>query len=93
MADASLPIPQVDAGPGTTRVDDFCPRTSHCGGDVADNTFYVGVGRANVNPTLVETEWSDSNSNHAWDRGEPFVDVNGNGRFEGTWMAGFGNNP
>ncbi len=85
-ADAAADGPPVPyAGP-----DDWCPGREHCMG-AGDHQLYVGAGRALVNPTLVESDWTDLNGDHEWQRNEPFVDVNGNGRFDATWMAGFGN--
>ena len=70
--------------------DDWCPGRDHCRAP-GDNRLYVGAGRALINPTLVETEFEDRNGDHEWQRNEPFTDVNGNGRFDAFWMAGFGN--
>ncbi len=39
---------------------------------------------------ITEKDWTDLNSNSSWNRGEPFVDLNGNGKFDAVWMAGFG---
>lgn len=69
--------------------DDWCPGQTHCTG-AGDNRLFVGVARESINPTLVDTEWNDANGNGAIDTGETFTDTNGNGVFDGTWMAGFG---
>jgi len=50
----------------------------------------VGAARAEINPTLVEAEWVDENENHEYDDGEPFTDVNENGKFDAVWLSGFG---
>jgi hypothetical protein len=86
--DAAVDAP--DAAPFVVApgVDDFCPGASHCASG-GDGTLYVGVGRASINPTFVETRWTDSNGNGLYEPGEPFVDTNGNGEFDGTWIAGF----
>jgi hypothetical protein len=80
----------ADAGPFVRNpgVDDFCPGASHCpmGGD---GVLYVGVGRALINPTIVESSWTDTNRNGLYDQDESYVDSNGNGQFDGTWIAGF----
>jgi hypothetical protein len=81
--DSGRPVPY--AGP-----DDWCPGRDHCRG-TGDNRLYVGAGRALVTPTLVESQFDDRNGDHEWQRNEPFTDVNGNGRFDAIWMAGFGN--
>lgn len=69
--------------------DDVCPGAAHCTGTAGDGKLYVGVAKQTINPTITET-WTDTNGNSQWDTGEPFVDANGNGKFDGTWIAGFG---
>ncbi len=76
--------------PGFQGVDDYCPGSAHCA-NPGDGTLYVGVAKELINPTLVETEWTDTNTNNHYDTGEQFVDVNGNGTFDATWIAGYGN--
>ena len=76
------PIPY--AGP-----DDWCPGQDHCAS--AGATLEVGAAREDINPTLVETQWEDRNSNGLYDEGEPFTDTNGNGRFDAVWVAGYSN--
>lgn len=49
----------------------------------------VGFGRKAYTPTLVDT-WVDVNNNAKWDPGvDTFTDGNGNGVFDGYWLAGF----
>lgn len=67
----------------------YCPGSPGCDG-TGDGVFRVGAARAEINPTLVETEWVDENENHDYERGEPFTDVNDNGKFDATWLAGYG---
>lgn len=50
----------------------------------------VGVGKQDIAPVLVETEWQDLNGNKQWEANEPFTDTNNNGKFDAVWMAGFG---
>lgn len=88
VTDASAPtdgavVPY--AGP-----DDWCPGRDHCR-NVGDGVLQVGVAREEINPTIVESMWTDLNMDSVWQRNEPFVDTNGNGRFDATWMAGFDN--
>lgn len=80
----------ADAGPFVVYpgVDDRCPGSAHCPTG-SDGMLYVGVGRASINPTIVESMWTDVNRNNLWDNDEPFVDTNGNGEFDATWIAGF----
>ncbi len=54
-----------------------------------DGVLYVGVARGLINPTFVDREWTDTNGNNLYEPGEPFVDTNANGEFDGTWIAGF----
>lgn len=84
--------PPFDAGPPPTAYagpDDWCPGRDHCQ-NTGDNRLSVGVAKADITPAIAET-FTDSNRNHTYDPGEPYVDANGNGEFDGTWIAGFGN--
>lgn len=83
--DVAIPEPVAYGGP-----DDWCPGRPHCR-PVGDNRLLVGAARELINPDIVEREWTDSNRNHNYDRGEAFVDLNGNGVFDATWIAGYGN--
>jgi hypothetical protein len=82
--------PDADAAPfvRTPGVDDFCPGASHCPNG-SDGVLHVGVGRALINPTIVESSWNDANRNGLYDQDESYDDRNGNGQFDGTWIAGF----
>ena len=80
-----VPPPIAYGGP-----DDWCPGREHCR-PTGDGRLRVGVARELINPDIVEREWTDTNRNNAYDMGEAFVDVNGNGSFDATWVAGFGN--
>lgn len=89
-AAADLP-PPFDAGPEPTPYtgpDDWCPGRDHCRNE-GDNRLRVGVATENITPEITET-YTDANNNRRWDEGEPFVDANRNGVFDGTWIAGFG---
>ncbi|MFN7143328.1 MAG: hypothetical protein ACK4YP_06095 [Myxococcota bacterium] len=66
-----------------------------------DGQLYAGVARIDITPTDFET-YSDLNGNHSFDGcitdptasrsgcDEPFDDLDGDGRFDGVWIAGFG---
>jgi hypothetical protein len=66
-----------------------------------DGQLYAGVARIEITPTNFET-YSDLNGNHSFDGcvtdplaertgcTEPFDDLDGDGFFDGVWMAGFG---
>lgn len=61
-------------------------------GGASVSPLSVGVGKQLINPTLVETEWDDANADGYYDpQTETFTDTNGNGLFDATWIAGFGN--
>ncbi len=84
--------PPFDAGPPPTAYagpDDWCPGRDHCR-NTGDNRLSVGVAKEVITPEIPEA-WTDSNNNHTYDEGEPFVDANRNGEFDGVWIAGFGN--
>jgi hypothetical protein len=60
-------------------------------GGSSAGVILVGVGKRKINPTIVESEFVDSNMDGYWDpNNEAFTDVNGNGKFDASWMAGFG---
>lgn len=95
--------PPVDAGTDTG-IDANVPITplpdpQHCPGDpactgVGDDVLYVGAAREEITPVIddsTEILTGDLNGNGEYDVGETFRDTNGNGRFDGVWMAGFGN--
>jgi hypothetical protein len=65
-----------------------CPGDSSCP-DGGDSTLYVGYGVRDITPEI--ESFTDSNKNGVWDDGEPYVDKNGNGKFDAYWMAGYGN--
>jgi len=69
--------------------DDYCPGAAHCRGE-GDGRLYAGFAREDINPNIVEREWTDTNSDNIWQDTEAFVDLNGNGVFDATWIAGFG---
>ncbi len=69
-----------------------------------DGQLYAGVARVDITPTNFET-YTDFNGNHSFDGcitepdgptsgrsgcDEPFDDLDGDGRFDGVWIAGFG---
>ncbi len=65
-----------------------------------DGQLYAGASRVDITPTITET-YTDLNGNNEFDgcntdpsgtRGgcdEPYDDANGDGHFNGVWMAGF----
>jgi hypothetical protein len=69
--------------------DEICPGGPRCA-STGDGVLYVGAGKRTFTPAIVET-WTDQNGNFAYDPGEPYVDANGNHRFDGVWLFGGGN--
>ena len=87
----------ADAGDGTADVPfptTFwrCPGDPGCAGE-APAAFEVGVGVRVVNPTITETMTVDVDGDGEYEPrdGDQYDDANGNGRFDGVWIAGFGN--
>jgi hypothetical protein len=52
----------------------------------------VGLAKTAITPHLPDT-WVDADSNAKYepDKGDTFIDGNGNGTFDAIWLAGFGN--
>ncbi|MDR2848647.1 MAG: neutral/alkaline non-lysosomal ceramidase N-terminal domain-containing protein [Bacteroidales bacterium] len=52
----------------------------------------VGFAAVPVTPTFIET-WHDADNNGKYEpkKGDTYDDLNGNGKFDVYWMAGFGN--
>lgn len=85
--------------------DQHCPGDPGCA-DTGDDRLYVGAAALEITPivhfcTGAETDTStctetidvdvDGDSEYDPADGDTFHDWNGNGTFEGVWMAGFGN--
>ena len=73
---------------GFDRPDDVCPGASHCA-DPGDGVLRVGAAARVFTPDLTET-FTDEDGDGAWQDDEPYVDANGNGRFDGAWLFGGG---
>jgi hypothetical protein len=80
----------ITGGPVEPFPDHYCPGSPGCPG-AGGATLRAGAARVNILPTIVESEWVDENENNHWERSEPFTDENGNGDFDATWIAGYGN--
>ncbi len=50
--------------------------------------YKVGFSAKKITPDVVDT-WTDTNGNATYDKGEPYQDNNGNGKFDAYWIAGF----
>jgi len=91
--DTRMPDAGTDGGPQPFSVDLFCPGSPGCetGGDLG---LEAGAARLPIAPDLATAEVLviDMNGNGALDEGDgdTFRDVNGNGSFDGEWIAGFG---
>ena len=64
------------------------------GADTAINDLQVGVAKLDITPKMEDYEpWTDVNNNTKFDPGvDTYEDLNGNGRFDGIWIAGFNTN-
>jgi hypothetical protein len=97
LAGLSLPLSLISAGP-FTRV----PILKVGAASVAITPFGANNDwDGQITPSGVWGEaFSDSNNNGRWDPGEPFIDDDGNsaldpssrGKYDGIYLAGFGNN-
>lgn len=54
-----------------------------------DFPFTLMVGAAKVKITPIVETFIDSNKNGHYDPGEPFEDLNGNGKWDPVWLAGY----
>jgi len=85
-----------DAAPPDARLVGFdqpdfvCPGDPQCA-TAGDGVLYVGAGKQTFTPEITET-WTDEDGDGEYDSNEPFVDTNGNGKFDGVWLFG-GNHP
>ncbi len=82
--DASIPVPLEEG---------FCPGSEGC--DSGSGLLEAGVGIRDITPNLdnEDIQTVDVNGNGEFDPfdGDEFEDRNGNGIFDGVWIAGFGN--
>jgi hypothetical protein len=60
----------------------------------APGQLEVGVAKRDISPDFdLYDSWTDVNSNRKFDEGiDTYEDRNGNGKFDGIWMAGFNTN-
>ena len=62
-------------------------------GDLVEpGVLEVGVAKRDITPDLLEyDEWTDIDQNERYEpeKGDTYLDINGNGRFDAVWMAGF----
>lgn len=68
--------------------DDLCPGAPHCA-SAGDGQLLVGAAAQVFTPTITET-WTDEDGDSNYDQGEPYVDANGNGKFDAYWLFGGG---
>ena len=73
---------------GFDQPDEVCPGGPSCA-TTGDGVLWVGAGKRTFTPQVIET-WTDQNGNFKYDPGEPYVDQNHNGKFDGTWLFGGG---
>lgn len=68
----------------------YCPGMPGCA--TGEGTLLAGAAAVEITPDLGAAEtYTDLDGDATWDaEDEPFTDRNGNGRFDGVWIAGFG---
>jgi hypothetical protein len=82
-----------DAGPdaqleGFQGPELVCPGGTGCA-STGDGVLKVGVAKRTWTPTNFET-YTDENNDRQYEQGEPYTDLNGNGKFDGVWLFGGG---
>jgi hypothetical protein len=86
-----------DAGPdagidapleGYQGADGVCPGATGCAAGDGGRLF-AGAAARIFTPALPET-FTDEDGDGNWDNEEPYVDANGNGEFDATWLFGGG---
>ena len=73
---------------GFDQPDLSCPGGPSCG-SAGDGVLKVGVAKRAWTPQNFET-FTDENMDREWQSSEPYVDKNGNGKFDGVWLFGGG---
>lgn len=86
--DAAPPIDAVMGGAQPPFPALVCPGAPACA--TATGPLRVGAARVEITPSLTgfDTGWQDLDGDHVYDSDEPYVDVNGNDRFDAVWIAG-----
>ena len=84
----------TDAGPPPFEPDSYCPGGPDCP-DEGDGVLHVGAAALTITPafddtTEILTVDVDGDVHYEPGDGDEFRDTNGNGAFEGIWLAGFG---
>lgn len=87
----------VDGGvdPGPFAPDSFCPGSEGCAAG-GDGVLHVGAAAVEITATVddttdVQTVDVNGDGEYSPEDGDEFDDRNGNGKYDGVWMAGFGN--
>jgi len=59
---------------------------------VSGKQLQVGLAKVPITPDIQDT-WTDSDNNSRYepDKGDSYIDKNGNGKFDAYWLAGFQN--
>src|SRR5687768_1153260 len=68
--------------------DVVCPGGPKCQ-SLGDGALRVGAAKRVYTPQGYET-YTDENNDRQWQTTEPYVDLNGNGKFDGLWLFGGG---
>jgi hypothetical protein len=81
--DAAIPDARLE---GFDKPDLICPGGAGCA-SAGDGVLKVGAAKRTFTPPIAET-YTDENMNRTWESTEPYVDANGNHRFDGIWLFG-----
>ena len=86
-ADGGTANPKLGPDEIPLTVDLACPGSKDCP-DQGDGKLLVGAAKRDITPVV--EPFTDGNGNGTWQPGEPYVDLNKNGRFDPVWIAGYG---
>jgi hypothetical protein len=82
---AGKPMPDARME-GFDSPDLVCPGGPTCA-SLGDGTLRVGAAKRVYTPQNFET-YTDENEDRQWQTTEPYVDLNGNGKFDAVWLFG-----
>ena len=86
--DPPPPPPADDGLEGFQGPDLVCPGDRGCESE-GDGVLHVGAGKRAYTPQGFET-YTDENGDRKWQSDEPYVDLDGDGKFDGVWLFGGG---
>ena len=65
------------------------------GTEATPGVLEVGVAKRDISPDMAQYDpWTDADNDNKYnpDKGDTYTDRNGNGKFDGVWLAGFNHN-